>query len=429
MKYAKHTGVGYGEYWRGIIFRETYKQLEDLIAKSKRWFRRAFPEANYNKGSFTWSFPEGEELLLRHMADPDDYWNYHGHEFPFVGFEELTNWATLECYHTMKACNRSSWPGAPGVPPMPRFYGGTCNPFGRGHNAVKKYFISPAPDGTPITNAEGEQRVAIWGSVYENTALLTADPAYLKKLRAIPDPNRRKAWLEGSWDITSGGMFDDIWDRDIHVLPNFDVPRGWRLDHNFDWGSTKPSATLWIAESNGEEARMPDGTLRYFYPGTLIVCAEFYTCMPGEENVGMQMLSTEIATNIKRVEKEMGWATRVRPGVADAAIYDAGDGESIGTKMEGKGVRFIPSVKGPGSRINGWERVRELLAAALKRPMEAPGLFFMQRCTHSLRVFPTTPRDEDKPDDVDTEYEDHIPDVVRYRATTPIHTITVEGIR
>jgi hypothetical protein len=39
----------------------------------------------------------------------------------------------------------------------------------------------------------------------------------------------------------------------------------------------------------------------------------------------------------------------------------------------------------------------------------------MDNCRASIAILPTLPRDEDDPDDVDTDAEDHPYDMVRYR--------------
>ena len=108
MDFLQHTQKGYGPEWRGILFRETYKQLEHIISKTKQFFRPLTYNPVYNSTAHTWVFPEGEELLLRFMRVADDYWDYHGHEYPWIGWEELTNWKDDQCYEMMKACNRSS---------------------------------------------------------------------------------------------------------------------------------------------------------------------------------------------------------------------------------------------------------------------------------------------------------------------------------
>ena len=67
MSFAQYVGRGFGSAWRGIPFRETYKQLADVVVKSKRWFRLFFPGARFleSASDYRWVFPSGEELLLR----------------------------------------------------------------------------------------------------------------------------------------------------------------------------------------------------------------------------------------------------------------------------------------------------------------------------------------------------------------------------
>ena len=178
--YGQHVGKGYGADWRGIIFRQTYPQLADIQAKSEKWFRRVFPEAEFNKTRMMWSWPTGETLLLRHILRPSDYWNYHGHAYQMIGFEELTNWPTPECYTQMMSCCRSS---NPGVPLMVR---ANSNPYGPGHNWVKERFGLGGKWWETIIiknprNAGGEiepDRCAIYSHIDENKILLNATPDY-----------------------------------------------------------------------------------------------------------------------------------------------------------------------------------------------------------------------------------------------------------
>ena len=71
---------------------------------------------------------------MRQYTKLEDYWNYHGHEYPWIGWEELCNWATDEGYRRMMSCCRSSMAG------MPRMVRATTNPYGPGHNWVKERF-------------------------------------------------------------------------------------------------------------------------------------------------------------------------------------------------------------------------------------------------------------------------------------------------
>ena len=92
MSFGQNVGIGYGIFWKGVIFRRSYKELDDIINKSQKWFRKIFPDAQFlrGKGDYKWIFADGEELYFRHFSHVDDYWNYHGQEYPFIGWEELT---------------------------------------------------------------------------------------------------------------------------------------------------------------------------------------------------------------------------------------------------------------------------------------------------------------------------------------------------
>ena len=67
------------------------------------------------------------------------------------------------------------------------------------------------------------------------------------------------------------------------------------------------------------------------------------------------------------------------------------------------------------SRLNGWQRVRELLFAAKTGNREKPRLCFCDNCRKSITTLPTAPRDTKKIDDLATNFEhDHVLDEVRY---------------
>lgn len=428
MKFARHCGRGFGSYWRGIIFRQTYKQLTDAVIKTQRWFPRFFPGIKYNGSDFTWTWPGGEQLLLRYMKSPADYWNYHGHEYPFIGWEELTNWSTGECYESMKSCSRSSLPG------MPRIYDSTANPFGVGHGWVKQYFIDPAPSGKIIRTPTGS-RVSIHGSVLENKPLLEADPDYLNKLRSIANSAKRRAWLHGDWNIVAGGMFDEVWDADVNViyLP-FVAGRTWSVMRSFDWGSSKPFSVGWWAVSDGTPCQV-GGETRHMGKGSLVRIGEWYG-WNGEANVGLHMTSDRIGAGIVEREQTMGIHDTCEPGPADASIFDMVDGKCIADTLALCGAPFVPAAKGPGSRKNGWEEMRTMMSAALDPRdndsgaclSEDPALFVLSSCRQFLRTVPVLPRDATDMDDVDTESEDHIGDEARYMVTFKPSTVTQEGL-
>lgn len=415
--FCQHVSQGFGAAWRGILFRSTYKQLSDVVAKSKVWFKQWFPGATFNESDYVWTFPDGEQLLLRYMSKPADYDNYHGHAYPWIGWEELTNWAISEMYLKMFSCCRSTMPG------MPRKVRATTNPYGRGHNWVKARFQLPGMRGKIIHTPGEPDRVAIHGHISENRILLDADPEYIKNIRAsASNPSQLAAWLDGSWDVTSGGMFDDLWRVQVHSVPAFQVPRSWTVDRSFDWGSSKPFSVGWWAESDGTELTLPSGRILQTVRGDLFRIGEWYGCKKGSENEGLRMLASDIADGIKFREMAMGLAGRVKPGPADPAIWTDQNGNCIAKDMQAKGIRWE---KADNSRKQGWEQVRARLKGSLNQdeegnalsgPREKAGLFVVgERCPAFVRTFPPLPRDDVDPDDVDSDVEDHAPDEARYR--------------
>lgn len=450
MDFMQHVGQGYGAAWRGILFRRTYPELSDVIVMSKRWFKRLVPDAFYNEIKYTWEFPDGERLSFRPFPDASSYYAYHGHSYPWVGWEEMTTWPDASCFKSMFSCVRSD---VKGIPLKVR---GTTNPYGIGHNWVRARYqllnwpikgkiLGPLITGAVDDKGEAEPpRRAIHGFLKENLILMKVDPAYVSRLRASArNAAELAAWIDGSWDIAAGGMFDDVWSdcRSTIVVPKFEVPPGWRIDRAYDHGSTKPWSCGYYATSDGTDLELPNGQVLATLRGDLFRVGEVYG-WTGKENEGKRMPVADIKKLLIKYEIDQGWRDRdatwcrVKRGPADTQIFNPRDDgtPSIADDFEKpvivEGVRFPGIVweradKGPGSREQGWEQARKRLKAT-KRPeggyREQPGLFICDNCTQWIRTVPTLPRDEKNLDDIDDESEDHIGDEMRYRLRFKIGT-------
>lgn len=436
MDFAKEVGKGYGASWRGILFRKTYKQLGDVIAKCKKWFPRIFgKKAKWNQTDSTWTWDTGEMLLLRHFNRDDDYENYHGHEYSWLAFEELCNWSTSLPLTKMISTVRCSDKllGA-SIPMRVRC---TTNPYGPGHGWVKKrYALHLAVDQRKVLkNLKDDKgnnmpdRVSIHSDIRENKILLSADPYYMDKLRAsCRSEAERKAWMEGSWDIVAGGMFDDLWDSAVHSVLPFTIPGSWKIKPSFDWGSAHPFSLGWWAISDGADVRIKTGGYRSTVKGDVYRIKEWYGCQENETNVGIKLTGEQIAKGM--VERHLKWGMNgfVSKGIADSAIFSVENGHSIELSMkkpvrvdngmEYPGILWSPSDKRPGSRKLGWQAMRDYLTNAKPSkagPREKPGMFiFAGECSDWVRTVLTLPRREDDMDDVDDEAEDHSADETRY---------------
>lgn len=434
MSYAQHVNQGFGPAWRGIIFRQTYPQLADIQAKSEKWFWEIFrDEAKFNKSKMQWEWKTGEMLMFRHMARQSDALSLLGHEYPFIGWEELCNWAADDCFTQMMACCRSSVPG------LPRMIRSTTNSYGPGHNWVKdryrlygawwqSIYIDDAKDldGRPLPD-----RCSIYGHIDENKTLLKNDPNYKQTIIASANnPAMAEAWLHGSWDIVAGGMFDDVWSSTHNVVKRFDVPPHWRIDRSFDWGSSAPFSVAWWAESDGSDLVMKDGTVRSTVRGDLFRVAEWYG-WTGRPNQGLRMLAIEISAGIIEREILWGWRNqtkcRVFPGPADNSIHNVENGISISLDMAKpvrvganmyKGIEWTRADKSKNSVKHGLEHMRKMMKASWPipgQPREQPGLFVTDVCGQFIRTVPSLPRDEKDMDLVDENAEDHVCDETRYR--------------
>jgi hypothetical protein len=432
MLYYKNVGKGYGRHWRGIIMDRAYKNLDDIVSKSQRWFSQLRGGGKFysGKADYKWVWPSGEELLFRQLKNKDDYYNYHGQEFAFLGWNELTKYPDDELYKAMMSCNRSSYlpPEGSDIPEIPLVVVSTTNPYGVGHNWVKRRFIDNAPCGkmqsteTEVFNPRTQKRevyrknrVSLFFSYKENPYL---SPSYIAELESITEENKRKAWLEGDWEITAGGALDDLWGPHC-LVPRFQVPEGWKVDRSFDWGSTHPFSVGWWAEADGTDAVLPDGRIWCPPKGSLVRIYELYGTRELGTNKGIALGPAVLAREINAIEErlmEQGWI-RNKPwaGPADNQIDNVTNSETrtIAQSMSEEGVYWTKSDKAAGSRKQGLELARERLSNA--KHGEGPGLFFCENCKAALYLLSTLPRDEDDLDDVDTQAEDHIWDETRYR--------------
>jgi hypothetical protein len=399
MSFAQFVGRGYGAAWRGILFRETYPQLADVVKKSKRWFKLFFPQAKFNEADFVWKFPGGEELLFRHGAKEDDYWNYHGHEYPWVGFEELTNWRDPAFYEAMFSCCRSSQPG------MPRMIRATTNPWGRGHGWVKERFKlgrEGVRSGTVMQDKDGRARTFVHSTLSENKILLENDPDYIKTMEGLRDPARRAAWLDGDWDINAGAFLEGVWDAKRHIVQPFAIPSTWQVWRAFDWGFAKPFACYWFALD---------------HDGCYYIWRELYGCEVDEQgkvkpNTGVKQTPDVVAKRIVEAEKHdarMGLEyvqSYAGTDIFGAAGSQYGQQNTHAKIFKDNGVIWREAWTAPKSRAAGAQEIIRLLAE--------DKLKVFSTCKHWIRTIPAIPPDPDNPDDVDTEAEDHAYDATRY---------------
>ena len=229
--------------------------------------------------------------------------------------------------------------------------------------------------------------------------------------------------VEGSWDIMIGGMFDDIWDKNKHILEPFNIPRSWKVYRAFDWGQSKPFSVGWWAISDGTYALVHGK--KVLYPrGTMIRVGEWYGCTK-KPNEGIRMTNIQLGRGIKKRETQLKRdldISKILKGPADASIFgDESDAESIASKISKsyynkntKAKIFVPSNKSSGTRIIGWQLMRDRLEAVVNNDIETSQMYVFNTNRDFIRTIREQQRDDKNPDDIDTDGEDHIADETRY---------------
>lgn len=371
-----------------------------------------------------------------------------GHEYSFIGFNELTKQHNPAVYDEMTGTQRTGYTGELGR--LKTRVLSTTNPWGLGRRWVYDRFMKPNNDryGIPIirpynvpimdekTRAISLRKVnktllAIMGTMLENPYFTPEDRANLM-MGLENDPAKWKAYMECDWHALSGeGALDDIFDYDIHVVDNFPIPKDWACYRAFDYGSSHPFAYGILAVSNGEDVKWHDKI--YCFPkGSMILCAELYggiTDIDGNQvNEGVRWPPKQIAEAIRELEENYRKAYFIHPrgdifsGPADSQIWHnrGRDAPPIASIFEESGVHFIPASKGHGSRSAGLSLLRDVLWRS--RNNEPNGLYIMKRCDNTLRTVPYMERHELKEDIADGQ-EDHLYDMLRYAVMDREETI------
>lgn len=366
-------------------------------------------------------FWNGSKIHLCHLQRASDLTKYQGAEIHLLLMDELTHFHEHE-YRYLRGRVRI---GGLIIPEeykgkIPMALSGT-NPGGKGHSWVKRAFVDNAEPMKVVQMDKkegGMKRQFIPALMSDNPTLMVNDPDYIDRLEGLGDPALVKAMKDGDWNIVAGGALDDVWSSKL-ILPRFKVPEGWEVQRSFDWGSSQPFSIGWWVEANGEEIEFVDGT--FFAPpkGSLIRIAEWYGTELIGSNRGLKLSAKEIAEGIIWREDwmmDLGWIPE-RPitGVADSSIFDEreSDVDSIAKKMQDEGIHWERANKSAGSRVNGLEIIRIRMKNV--KSGEGAGIFFTSNCRATIVTLPILPRDEKKPEDVDTDAEDHVYDEIRYK--------------
>jgi len=322
----------------------------------------------------------GGIIKFRNLDDPS---KYQSAEFAAIAVDELTK-NTEDVFQDLR--NRLRWPGISDI----RFLAAT-NPGGIGHSWVKKHWLDRIFDEN---ETEPEEFHYVRALAQDNPHI---DKSYLKQLESLPT-DKRRAYLEGDWDIFKGQYFTE-WRKDIHVCKPFQIPDDWKKFCALDYGYAAPSAMGWFAVGDDEHLYLYREMYQTELTGTKLAEA-FVALTPPHEKIDYIVADPSM------------WARR---GEDDNALSTAEKFEMRTSELLKNAKYKCPSlIKGNNDRITGWREVREWLRPILREAQTTSRLQVFDICLEYIRTFPALIHDERNPEDVDSDGEDHCGDMVRY---------------
>ena len=385
----------YGEHAIGLMVRRSRTELVETIERSKAIYTPL--GWTFHEHDKMWRAPNGARLRFAYLERDEDAQGYQGHSYTRIYVEEIGNFPSAKPILKLMACLRS---GA-GVPVGFR---ATGNPGGAGHQWVKARYIDPSPAGwkiivDPLT---GLDRVFIPSKVQDNRFL---GEQYVNQLRASGSKELVRAWLEGDWSVIEGAFFDS-WSSERHVIAPFAVPKDWLRFRSMDWGFAAPFSVGWWAVVQ-DDFQLPDN--RVLPRGALVRYREWYGATG--PNVGLRLTAEEVASGIKQRDG----ADNIKYSVLDPAAFASDGGPSIAERLMASSK--LDFHRADNKRVTergamgGWDQMRSrLVGDADGRPM----LYVFSTCKDFIRTVPALQHDADKPEDLDTDGEDHVADEARY---------------
>lgn len=395
----------YGEHAIGLMLRRQRTELIETIERSRAIYTPL--GWVYHEQEKMWRAPNGARLRFAYLERDADAEAYQGHSYTRLYIEEIGNFPSERPILKLMATLRS---GA-GVPVGFR---ATGNPGGPGHQWVRARYIDPAPMGWKVIRdpLTGLERVYIPSRVSDNAYL---GDGYVSQLKASGSVELVKAWLEGDWSVIEGAFFD-CWSTEKHVVRPFAIPADWMRFRSMDWGSAKPFSVGWWAVA-GDNFPVGDpgagrDSMALIPRGAIIRYREWYGST-GKPNTGLKLTAEQVALGIRDREK----GEEIAYGVLDPAAFAVDGGPSIAERMAASTNGAVWFKRADNRRVGilgalgGWDQMRRRLQGdGDGRPM----LYTFSTCKDFIRTVPALQHDPDRPEDVDTDGEDHAGDEARY---------------
>jgi hypothetical protein len=434
----------YGLAFNAMMFRRTMVASEDAIERS----REIYTLLGARMVNGAWRMPHGGRIGFGYLDNIRDADAWQGRNLTDVWIEEAGLYASPDAIWRLFGVLRS----AHGVPVQMILTG---NPGGPGQHWIRgRYELHPFPLAPrllrrALPGGKTHLVAVIPSRITNNRILLNRDPGYVDRLHLVGSAQLVKAWLLGDWTAIEGAFFDCWSER--NVVPPFAIPPEWVRFRSGDWGSYSPFSFGWWAvaqddwpsgnaENDGRSLPKVHRGGATLPRGALVRYREWYgSTDPASGGKGLKLTAEQVADGLIEREKD----EKLAYGVLDPSTFKVDGGPSIAERINRKltakklasfraadntrvNTRDSKDKRGP---MNGWDQMRARIVGQLDdkgRPTGVPMIYCFSTCTASIRTIPVLQHDPARPEDLDTESEDHAADDWRYACSSRPWTRTVK---
>ncbi len=364
-------------HWPGsqsAIFRKTN---EDVIKNHVNPMRKEIPESlatfNWNRMELQWV--NGSTTEFHQCFDDHSHEEYVGYEWPGgVNIDESTllHEDAINLFFSRVRGPTMLWKNMILA----------TNAGGRSNAWHRRNFINGRTSGVPflgppqmVKMPDGTVKIVrfrhcfLKAELSDNPSLPYAET--MAGLLAISDPWMRRAQAFGDWDQPSGQFFATF-EKRVHVIRPFIVPRDWRVWRGVDWGFSAPFACVWLASNPLANP-----------PAVYVIKEHVQSGVPTPDQARLiKMLGADLPPARFTMADPSMWRKTKGVGPSEAQEYSAAG---------------VTLTRANNNRHMGWARIHHLLA---HDPDHPPRLFVFDTCTKLIEQLSELEIDAKDPEDI-----------------------------
>lgn len=339
----------------GLIGRMTYPELRDTTRRE--FFKLCPPEyfepahgGEWRKSENHLKLINGSEIIFRHLDDisEKELLSLNLGWFFIDQAEEISERVFMILQSRLRLTD------------VPNRYGFlACNP--EPGNWIYHRFKKLLDEGNLPSD-----HCLVEAATWENQSNLPDD--YIETLRKSYPEEMQKRYIEGLWEVFEGQIFPEF-NRRIHVVKPFEIPKGWEKIIAIDHGMVNPTAVLWGAID---------------YDNNIFIYDEYYS--PG---IVSQHAKAILEKTNKDIEDISFWL--IDPSTAAKTREKDGMPWSILEEYEDCGIYATPAnneVLGGINRVREFMRVDPKRLHPISKQVGAPRLFIFAQCINLLGEIP-----------------------------------------